>query len=1218
MSKSLDKDSENKKPDDIDKTIIDADSTSEQNTSLNESGQIINQQTEPDDDRTVAMEGSNPVDIEQTIIENPVTEYDRTVAMEGVSPVDIDQTIVMDQSSDATHKNEGNSADQTMAMDPVHSAADKTDVDLDDPEKTILEPKNIDPDATIAQNSDDSGTIPSIAISETLADANSNNKQFTDPTVDDNKGRSDDSTAQDEYSASMLSLKVAANKETYIGRFKVESTLGEGAFGAVYLAHDPQLERYVAVKVAKTGALPGKSDVDRFRREAQAAARLRHPNIVAVHEIGQVGQTNFIAYDFVRGRTIKDILKEQGAFDCQTAVQITEKLASALDYAHENGIIHRDMKPENVLLDAHGEPHILDFGLARADDTSDTTRTREGAMMGSPAYMSPEQASGRSHLADPRSDIWSIGAMFYELLCGERPFKGNITDILIAVKEKPHIPVKNMNPDVDIDLDTICSKCLQKDPDERYQTGEELAEELSRWLRGEPILARRLNIFEITWRWAKRNKAIASLIVAVFAVLMLGTIVSTLFAIDANQKKQLAFKAQNERALTQVTTLTTSPPESIELLIGMIEPFHEQTVPFMKQLLESEETSPIARARLHAGLSKLDPDDDKKKSWKEKLSTSIMNAPPGDILILREYFDKSAKETIQQYWSDLQREETSEEHRMRKAALLAYVDPESNQWDSVAGNVVGQLFASESNELFNWLNVFKPIREHLLLPLNIKYSSAELERERIQAATILATLFSDSPDRLAELIRKAEFSQFPMIASKLTPHRNQLIPDFKKILQEQVPDEITRVREEALIREKSNVACALLHLGEFDAIQKILEFQNDPRLRTEIIHQCGPCAVNPEVLLTAMASSKDPGILSALLQTIGHYGSGQLLESKRQKSLSLLSELYLNHPHAGVHSNVEWLLNRWKFDQRLTDLRSELKSRSFEELKKDPINVSWWITPSGHTMTLFNKDQQFKMGSKEDELARIENERLHTRKIPRQFAIATHEVTVRDFLKFKKDHFYDKVFAPTEDCPISSVNWIDAVHFCRWLSEQEKIPESEMCYPPVDKMNNNTKLPEDLLERTGYRLPTAGEWEFACRAGTVTSRYYGDSFQLLPKYAWFSLNSNQKLHPVGELLPNPFGLYDMHGNVSEWCQTFFFDEYPQPNADGIVIDQLATKRGIFRDLRGNHYSEPPEMVRSADRDYETGLQKSFVIGFRIARTISAPKKKSDSPKKKQP
>ena len=309
-----------------------------------------------------------------------------------------------------------------------------------------------------------------------------------------------------------------------LGRFRIERLLGEGAFGCVYLAQDPQLDRKVALKVPKIGALGGEREAQRFLREAQAAAQLRHPNIVPIYDAGEIDNTYYIASAFVSpGRTLGDLISEEGQLEPRQAAKLIELLASALNYAHSLGIVHRDIKPDNILLDETGAPHIADFGLARREDDA-AMRTQENVRMGTPAYMSPEQHAGKSREADGRSDMWALGVMLYKMLTGERPFRGNDVQLMYAVSEvEPERPGKIVSA-LPRDLETICLKCLAKDPDSRYATCQDLAEDLRRWRSDEPITARRVRAGERLWRWSKRNPAVASLATAVVVVTLVGLV----------------------------------------------------------------------------------------------------------------------------------------------------------------------------------------------------------------------------------------------------------------------------------------------------------------------------------------------------------------------------------------------------------------------------------------------------------------------------------------------------------------------------------------------------------------------------------------------------------------------------------------------------------------------------------------------------------------------
>ncbi|HEY6563719.1 MAG TPA: serine/threonine-protein kinase, partial [Pirellulaceae bacterium] len=344
-----------------------------------------------------------------------------------------------------------------------------------------------------------------------------------------------------------------------IGRFRVERQLGSGAFGHVYLAQDPQLDRPVAIKVAKAGMWVGEDDRQRFLREARAAAQLRHPHIVPVYEFGQVGEADYIAYQYVRGTTLRSILGKSRKLATDEAVALLIKIADALHYAHTKQIVHRDVKPENILMDEEGEPHVADFGCARREENTGLI-TVDGQVMGTPAYMSPEQAAGKSHLADGRSDVWSLGVMFEEMLTGERPFKGTLTEILISIRDHEPKPLRQRDARIPKDLETICQKCLAKNRDERFPTAGVLVEELQRYQRGEPILSRPIGVLARTWRWAQRNRAVASLIAGIIAVTFLGATFSTWSWIKAVQE-------QRGRVLDQVLTLQTADARNVPLLL---------------------------------------------------------------------------------------------------------------------------------------------------------------------------------------------------------------------------------------------------------------------------------------------------------------------------------------------------------------------------------------------------------------------------------------------------------------------------------------------------------------------------------------------------------------------------------------------------------------------------------------------------------------------------
>jgi len=269
--------------------------------------------------------------------------------------------------------------------------------------------------------------------------------------------------------------------------------LGRGGMGIVYKASQPHLRRTVALKVLLSGTLASVGDRDRFRIEAESAGSLTHPNIVNVYDFGEIDGKPFFSMQFVEGESLADRVK-RGPLQPMQAAGLVAIIARALAFAHERGVLHRDIKPHNILLNHEDHPYITDFGLARRVDEPGQTQT--GTILGTPAYMAPEQANAEPNLTHA-TDIYSLGAVLYECLTGKVPFEADTPMETIAqLLENPPVALRDVNPDVPRDLETICLKCLEKKPEERYESADEMADDLQRYLRGESINARNLNLVE--------------------------------------------------------------------------------------------------------------------------------------------------------------------------------------------------------------------------------------------------------------------------------------------------------------------------------------------------------------------------------------------------------------------------------------------------------------------------------------------------------------------------------------------------------------------------------------------------------------------------------------------------------------------------------------------------------------------------------------------------
>ncbi len=420
---------------------------------------------------------------------------------------------------------------------------------------------------------------------------------------------------------------------------------------------------------------------------------------------------------------------------------------------------------------------------------------------------------------------------------------------------------------------------------------------------------------------------------------------------------------------------------------------------------------------------------------------------------------------------------------------------------------------------------------------------------------------------------------------------------------------------------RARAAVALVRLGSDKEVWKLLEHSKDPEVRSNFITALAPYGADPSILAVELERlGEDVGAVSeknsylfdplisrqrALIQALAAYPKTALGPEEPSRLIQTLIKLYRNDPDGGVHSSAELVLRRWGYVDRL-NLEPGQPPRAGEAIRR-----RWYVNREGQTMVLIDGPALFDMGSPRSEPTRGDFKPFHRRLIPRRFAIASREVNVESFQTYtmethKRRHGYEVQYSPTPDCPQPNMTWYEAAAYCNWLGAKEKL---RPCYLPNDKGQYaaGMRVDAEAVAAGGYRLPTQAEWEYACRAGTVTSRYFGSPPGLLSYYEWYLDNAGVKgghrTRPCGSLLPNDLGLFDLLGNVIEWCHDRQSESAIIPGrmiADEILGETVLRENRI---LRGSSFRRASLGLRSANQAWAEAAAFEPDVGMRVARTI---------------
>lgn len=898
--------------------------------------------------------------------------------------------------------------------------------------------------------------------------------------------------------------------------YEVLECLGHGGHGVVYRARDLSLRREVALKLLKAGELASARECARLFVEAQAAARLKHPNIVQVYAVGEFNGLPFYAMDCYAGGSLAGRLRF-GALPPQDAAKLMEKVARAVHFAHEQGVVHRDLKPANILLadESLAYPSVSDFGLAKCTGL-DGEVTPSDTVFGTPNYMAPELFASVKK-ASPASDIYSLGAVLYELLTGRPPFAESTQfETILRARESEPVAPRQLVAAIPADLETICLKCLEKSPERRYLTASAVAEDLRRVQTGESILATRRGALATVWHKARKSPS-TTIALLVLALSLAG---GGLWLKQSMEAKQLDHQIN--------ALLNESDGENIVAIIKSLEPVRTQAEPNLRARAIAQ--APDSLARRNAALFLIATDTTEGTYILRSIRAMGLEEAASLQPIMRMHND--ATQACEFLWQALPGE--NPDVRLRIACILSGCTPSDERWHWAAPGLIDHLIDKKPGLP---VKLLRPVHSFLLPRLMDFLSEEHHARERRHRGATLLLAFAEEPE-----------------AARLLTNRLRATPPA-----------IEGTARLEFVKKQANLASALFVCGDQDFTRRLLHWETDPSLRSQIIENIAQ-DISPRGIgeyLTRVNNETHADVRQAMLLGLARE---ELFKNFRELPgtwVTNLLKIYREDVDAGVHGAAERLLYIWKKDETVAQEREAL--RKTQAPAGTPIGARrWYVGPLRLT---------FSLVTPADQITDSAGQRL------RPFAIATREVSIKQVEDFCRTHpSYTPVFRTNTGMPSTEPPLVIVRAFCNWLTSQE-MPAAEFCY----EHRGDAIVPvANLRTRAGYRLPTMEEWKYACFADAATLYPHGNDPDLLRAYAVYrkKIGDNGPRH-VGSLKPNRLGLFDMLGNAAEMCEN--------PAGDIVLVG------GSYRQFP----SSPTAMTVPAGKDREFEAAR----GFRVVRTL---------------
>lgn len=643
---------------------------------------------------------------------------------------------------------------------------------------------------------------------------------------------------------------------------------------------------------------------------------------------------------------------------------------------------------------------------------------------------------------------------------------------------------------------------------------------------------------------------------------------------------------QKQTVATQLERLMVAEIERVPVILQELQATRPLWTDRLQVLADQPDGSLVERLRAELALVARD------RSRVGRLIPLLLNADATTTKVARDWLVTTTHLDPAEIWEVALRPEQTPASKLRLSALLAAVDSGSEEsWNRLSRDAVQGLLTDAEADIDAWSSLLQPAGAHLTPALSEQFATASPNSARRQvAAQALAQL--GNTESLCRSMLDADAAQLPLLLRAVSRNRDAAVDFLRPILAEAPVSPDTAIRLRHVARKRMS-GVSLLLLGRDDLVWPLLNATSNSTLRTELILSLSSHGIPLTTLLRGEETVRDPVTRQAIWLAMA--GQNHELQTEHVPQIvDRLSKRWAHTEHLAERSAMVWLAERCGPAAKAL---TESTATRWPSRGKD-----WFVNSQGQVFAELHGPFEFEMGSPLDEARRDGNESQHRRRIDHSFAVAVLEVTVADFRKFLADYSPDPQVGPSPDCPASSLNWFEAAKYCRWLSEQENIPADQMCYPPIDQIHETMSFPPDLRLRTGYRLLTEAEWEFVCRAGSSSRFFFGEDERHVNQFAWWLGNSQERTWPVGQLLPNVFGLFDIQGNVNEWTQDAF-DLYPIDRfVVGPVAAETAIMPGTARTFRGSSYRSAWRMMRSAFRYRFPPTEKISTLGFRLART----------------